>query len=137
MNIQGLIGVLIPMMAIVLGIGCAMLAMYFQYRNRRELLQQYHLQRMAAIEKGIELPPLPEEYFSGGHCGAASPARARRTGLILLFLGIAITLGLWGGGGDGSTTFWWGLVPIGLGVAFLLAAWFEARESHRGQQLGR
>jgi len=132
MTPSSIIGVSIPVVAIILGIGAAMLAMYFDFRKKRELIQTYHAERMAAIEKGIELPPLPIEYL--GDTRYSSPARARRTGLILLFLGIAITLGLWGMGiGDGL--WWWGLVPLGLGLAFLLIAWFEARDSRRsGEQ---
>jgi Domain of unknown function (DUF6249) len=120
----------IPILAIVLGITCAMFGMYLDFRKKRDFVQLYHAERMAAIEKGIELPPLPEEYFSGRSGRHSSPARTRRTGLILLFLGIAIMLGLWTGGQDGDT-FWLGIVPVGLGLAFLLAAVFEFRELRR------
>lgn len=86
-----------------------------------------HAERMAAIEKGIELPPLPDGYFSGGDTRSSGPAKPRRTGLVLLFLGIGITLALWGSGVV-DALWWLGVVPLALGVAFLLAAWFEARE---------
>ena len=121
------IGASLPVIAVVLGITCAMFGMYLDFRKKRELLQLYHAERMAAIEKGIELPPLPEDYFSGRRGRYSSPARTRRTGLILLFLGITITLGLWGGGA-GDTAFWWGFVLVGLGLAFLLSALLEMRE---------
>ncbi len=120
------LGVLIPIIAIVLGIGLIMLMTYLDYRKRREMFQLYHAERMAAIEKGIELPPLPDEFFQGGRGREPIPARNRRTGLILLFIGIALTIALWGSGGDGA--FWWGLLPVALGLAFLLAAFLEARE---------
>lgn len=125
----------IPVVAIVLGITCAMFGMYLDFRKKRDFAQHYHAERMAAIEKGIELPPLPEEYFSGRGLGHSSPARTRRTGLVLLFLGIAITLGLWIGGADGDA-FWLGIVPVGLGLAFLLAALFEFREAHQSTRGG-
>jgi len=125
----------IPVLAIVLGITCAMFGMYFDFRKKRDLIQLYHAERMAAIEKGIELPPLPDEYLSGRSGGHSSPARTRRTGLILLFLGIAIALGLWAGGADGDA-LWLGLVPIGLGLAFLLAAVFEFRELRQSNGSG-
>jgi hypothetical protein len=125
----------IPVLAIVLGITCAMFGMYLDFRKKRDLIQLYHAERLAAIEKGIELPPLPDEYLSGRSGGYSSPARTRRTGLILLFLGIAIALGLWTGGADGDA-FWLGLVPIGLGLAFLLAAVFEFRELRRSNGSG-
>ena len=127
MMIKNIIGMLIPMVAIVLGIGTAMLAMYLDFRKKREMIQLYHAERMAAIEKGIELPPLPDGYFSGGDTRSSGPAKPRRTGLVLLFLGIGITLALWGSGVV-DALWWLGVVPLALCVAFLLAAWFEARE---------
>jgi Domain of unknown function (DUF6249) len=129
------IGASLPVIAVVLGITCAMFGMYLDFRKKRELLQLYHVERMAAIEKGIELPPLPDEYLSGRSGRYSSPARTRRKGLILLFLGIAIALGLWTAGADGDA-FWLGLVPIGLGLAFLLAAVFEFRELRQSNGSG-
>lgn len=125
--LAGLIPLLIPVIAIVFGIGCAMFAMYLDFRKKQELIRLHHAQRMAAIEKGIELPPLPDEVFHGRRSREHGPARHRRTGFILLFAGIAVTLGLWGGSGQ-NPGFWWGLLPALLGVAFLLIAYFEARD---------
>jgi hypothetical protein len=127
MNVSSIIGVSIPVVAIILGIGTAMLAMYLDFRKKREMIQLYHAERMAAIEKGLELPPLPDNYFSGGNAGPSAPARTRRTGLVLTFLGVGISLGLWGSGVVGDF-WWWGLAPLALGLAFLLAALLETRE---------
>lgn len=124
-----IVGELIPIAAIVLGIGIGMLAMYFEFRKKRELYQLYHAERMAAIEKGIELPALPEEFFKDTARREPSPARHRRMGLILLFVGGAVAIALWGSGSGGG--WWWGLVPLALGLAFLLAAFLEAREQTR------
>lgn len=132
--ISDLIPLLIPIIAIVFGIGCAMFAMYLDFRKKQQLIQLHHAERMAAIEKGIELPPLPPEALSGRRARVSDPARTRRAGLILLFVGIAITFGLWGGAGTGNTTFWWGLVPTGLGVALVLAAMLETRELPRSDE---
>ena len=51
------IGVFIPIVAIVMGLGLAMLEAVTQHRRRSQALEQRHRERMAAIEKGIELPP--------------------------------------------------------------------------------
>jgi len=117
-------GELIPIIAIVFGIGCFMLRIYFDFRKKREMFQLYHAERMAAIEKGIELPPLPDEFFQDRRLEAA-PVRNRRNGLILTFLGVAITLALWG---TGISQYWWGGVVLALGLAFLLASFLEFRE---------
>lgn len=141
MNVDHIIGTLIPVIAIVCGIGCAMFGMYLDFSKKRQMIQLFHAERMAAIEKGVELPPLPAGYLSGAHARISSPARARRTGLILLFLGIAIGLGLWGTGWF-DDMWWWFCVPVGLGVAFLLTSWLERRDlrqsagqAHQGDPL--
>lgn len=135
MNISSIIGVSIPVIGIILGIGVVVLAMYFDFRRKRELIQLYHAERMAAIEKGIELPPLSEQYFTVGDVARSGPAKGRRTGLILVFLGGAIALSLWGSGFLGNF-WWWGIVPLALGLAFLLAALLEARERRQSSGLG-
>ncbi len=119
-----LLGEMIPIIAIVLGLGVVMLRIFFDFRKKREMFQLYHAERMAAIEKGIELPPLPDEFFQDRRL-EPSPVRNRRIGLILTFLGIAITAALWG---TGVPQYWWGGVPLALGLAFLAAAFLEARE---------
>jgi hypothetical protein len=134
MNIQAIVGVLIPVVAIVLGIGFVAFVIFLEFYKRRHAIELLHAERMAAIEKGIELPPLPEDYLGGG--GSSPSARrsgrrsALRTGLILTFLGSAITLALWGSGLVGSL-WWWGLVPLGLGLAFLATSWLEVPASHQ------
>lgn len=53
----GEIGVLIPIIAIVMGVGLAMIETIASHRRRSQALEQRHRERMAAIEKGVELPP--------------------------------------------------------------------------------
>src|ERR1700678_4050598 len=60
---QPALEMMIPIIAIVLGISMGAWTIYLSYRKRREMFALYHEERMAAIEKGIELPPLPEEFF--------------------------------------------------------------------------
>ena len=50
---------LIPITAIVMGIGIGMLGLWTDHKRKSQLLEQTHRERMAAIEKGIELPPMP------------------------------------------------------------------------------
>lgn len=124
-----IVGELIPIVAIVLGIGIAMLSVYLDFRKKRELVQAYHAERMAAIEKGIEIPPLPEELLHSGMKRDATPTRHRRNGLILLLLGIAISGAMLAQHNPGA---WWGAVPAAIGLALLISARLEARELARG-----
>jgi Domain of unknown function (DUF6249) len=121
-----LFGVLAMIIAIVFGIGVVMLRLYLDFRRKRELYQLYHAERMAAIEKGIEVPPLPADFFRDTRAREPAPSRSRRWGLVLLFLGITLAGGLWGSGT--GTVALWGLVPAGLGLGLALASRFEAKE---------
>jgi hypothetical protein len=120
-----MLGELIPIIAIILGIGFVMLRSYLDYRRRRELYQLYHAERMAAIEKGIELPPLPTDFFKDTRVRETAAVRHRRQGLVLLLIGITVGVALWG---TGERDGLWGLVPAGWGLALLLSSRFEARE---------
>ena len=51
----------IPIVAIVFGIGIAMLGVWTDHIRRSQILEHQHRERMAAIEKGITLPPTRAE----------------------------------------------------------------------------
>ncbi len=128
-----ILGVMIPIIAIVLGLGLGMLKLWLDYRKKREILQAHHAERMAAIEKGIELPPLPPQFYGsdvkslpadvlreelkGRHVGLAY----LRSGLIWLLVGIAISVALYTNHDGGrSSAAWWGGIPIAFGLSKLL-----------------
>lgn len=83
----------------------------------------HHAERMAAIEKGIELPPMPPGLLYDGDYGAMYRGEYRRwrrgRGLTLVFVGVAITVAMWQVNGDNS--FWWGLVIIAWGLGWLVS----------------
>ena len=51
---------LIPILAVVLGLATAMLTINLSYRKKKEMFTLYHQERMAAIDKGIEIPSIPD-----------------------------------------------------------------------------
>lgn len=127
-SLTGLVSaVAIPVVAIVGGISFAAFSLYLKVRRQRETLQMYHAERMAAIEKGIELPPLPPGLLYYGGCGATYQGDYRRwrrgRGLTLIFVGAAITVALWQVNGD--NTFWWGLVIIAWGLGRLVSEYVQ------------
>ncbi len=108
----------IPIVATVMGIGIAMLAIVVDYRKKRDMFALHHKERMAAIEKGMELPPLPPEFFQDGRRRRPShPSDFLRRGLVLLFIGIAVSIAMYQSAPD---AYLWGLVPAAIGVALLL-----------------
>ena len=105
---------LIPISGITLGLGTAMLRLWLDYRKKRELFQLHHVERMAAIDKGIDLPPLPSQYFADYRLASADYLRYA---LIWSLAGIAFSGALY----VTSRSLWvWGLIPVAVGIAYLL-----------------
>ena len=127
-TIMGMIALLIPIIAIIGAFSTAMFTVYQRMRRQHEMLQLYHAERMAAIEKGIELPPLPPELFHdpyNGHSGRRFRDRShyRYRGVVLVLVGIAVTVALWQTSVD--NTFWWGLVIVAWGLGKLVIGFLE------------
>jgi hypothetical protein len=117
-DVAAVLGIMVPIVAIVFGISLAMLGLWFDFRKKREQFQLHHTERMAAIEKGIELPPLPSEFFRDNRRRERTPIFYLRRGLMWLLIGLSVTAALWG---TDEKDFWWGLVPSAVGVAYLLS----------------
>lgn len=135
-SLTGLLAaVVVPIVAIVGALSYAAYSMYLRVRRQREMLQMHHAERLAAIEKGIELPPLPPEVFHDPYLGAGYGGEYRRwrrgRGVTLLLVGAAVTAALWAQGG---TSFWWGLVIVAWGLGRLVSEQFE--DSSRARQPG-
>jgi hypothetical protein len=77
---EGLVGQLVPLVAIVMGVGMAFWSVYWDHQRKR---LQYEERRLM-IEKGMTPPPLPPD----------PPRRtlesSLRSGIILVFLGIGL-----------------------------------------------
>lgn len=116
----------IPIISIVMGIGIGMLALVLDYRKKQEMFALHHKERLAAIEKGMEVPPLPPEFFTDGRRRRPPhPSDSLRRGLVLVLVGAAITLALYRTGHD---VYLWGLVPAAIGVAQLLFYFLMGRK---------
>ena len=119
------LALMIPIIAIVMGIGIGMLAIYLSYRKRRDLFAHFHQERMAAIEKGIECPPWPDSVLADEE-SSPSPRRHLLKGLVWLFIGVAGGVAVFA-----TVAFRWalfGLVPIGIGAAHLIYYFVEGRK---------
>lgn len=107
------IALMIPIIAIVLGMIVAVLVVVTMNRRRLREIEYRHAERMAAIEKGIELPPEPVSQ-------PPEPPRSRYLlrGLMWLGVGLAITLGIGSTAGDDAAAIGW--IPVAVGAAYLL-----------------
>ena len=109
--------VLIPIFGIVFSLGGTVavvaIALYFNYKKRQAQSREI----LAAIEKGIEIPfppPATRNYHN--------------LGLIWSAVGIALTIAIFV-----SSQVWagavWGLLPLAVGIAFLIIARGEKKRS--------
>ena len=139
-----ILGVMIPIVAIVMGLGLGMLKLWLDFRRKRDILQAHHAERMAAIEKGIELPPLPPQFYAPEGESAAedsagqsnkpqAASRYLRSGLTWLLIGLAISLALYADHdhSDAHNAALWGLVPAAYGLARLLFYLISSRAAAR------
>ena len=110
----------VPIVAIVFSLGMAMLGLWADHQRRSQKLEHQHRERMAAIEKGIPLPPPVPEASERPEGKMANPARMLRSGVLLLSLGIVLFFAINAAGGSEGALF--GLIPATLGLANLAYA---------------
>ena len=117
------LALLIPIVSVAAGMGALIIWIVVWHRRRVREIDCRHQERMAAIEKGLELPPEP-------HVEAAQMApRARYLlrGLIWLGVGLAITFGgrNWLQAPMGGS----GWIAVAVGVAYLIFYFVEGRKT--------
>jgi hypothetical protein len=98
----------------------AMLGVWTDHQRRSQKLEHQHRERMAAIEKGIPLPPMNADADPRADTKRADPARILRSGVMLLSLGVVLYFAINAAGGSEGALF--GLIPATLGLANLAYA---------------
>ena len=125
-DLRHLLPLLIPIVAIVGGLSIPILYIVTQFKKRQQMLEQNHKERMLALDKGIELPPIPVELLAnessdgkgwGSHAWHQSPEQQLRSGLFWLLIGAALGVALWMEP-DGRPV--WALIPVAAGLAKLI-----------------
>jgi hypothetical protein len=118
-----IVALLIPILGVTLTGGALIFWILVWHRRRVHELDCRHKERMAAIEKGLELPPesLPQP--------AQMPPRARYLlrGLIWLGVGLALTFAVrdWFGAETGGL----GWIGVAVGAAYLIFYFVEGRKA--------
>jgi hypothetical protein len=107
-----------------MSLGIPIIYQILDYRRRRDIVNAHHKERLAAIERGMELPPLPEAFYSP--LDRNKRPRHLLTGMVWLFIGIALFLAL--GAVAGEDVRFFGLIPAGVGLAFLIYYFIEGKD---------
>ena len=121
---EEVVAVFIPIVAIIMSLSIPIVFAIVDYRRRRDIVEANHKERLAAIERGMELPALPESFYQ-----SIKPARRSSyllPGLVWLFVGIGIFIAL--GAIAGEDVRMLGLIPAGVGVALLIYHFVEGRK---------
>ena len=120
---EDVVAVFIPIVAIVMSLAIPIVYALVDYRRRRDIVEAHHKERMAAIERGMELPELPEAFYSP--LDRNKRPRHLLTGMVWLLIGIALFLAL--GAVAGEDVRFFGLIPAGVGLAFLIYYFIEGK----------
>jgi len=121
---EEVVAVFIPIVAIIMSLSIPIVFAIVDYRRRRDIVEVNHKERLAAIERGMELPALPESFYQ-----SIKPARRSSyllPGLVWLFVGIGIFIALGAIAGDDVRML--GLIPAGVGLALLIYHFVEGRK---------
>jgi len=121
---DGMVALFIPLFGIVFGILVAIVAIVTQHRQKIQRAELRHKERLAAIDKGLELPPDagdPED------AGKRSRSGSLRSGLIGLGVGIVLYFALDRVAGEEVALF--GLIPAAIGLANLIFYFIEGRKA--------
>lgn len=116
-----LLALFIPIIGIVLGVTIAIITIVTNHRQKLQRNDMRHKERLAAIEKGLEIPPDPVEPENGRKGGSL------RSGLVGLFVGVVLYFAL-----DAvvdSDVALFGLIPAAIGLANLIFHFVESRKA--------
>ena len=103
------------------------------------MFQLHHTERLAAIEKGIDLPPLPPEFFESYRRAPLPPSYVYlRRGVMLVLISAVLVAGIYAE--DSLQDAWWGLLPAAVGLADLMFYFLVRRrdsgaEAHKTQSM--
>jgi hypothetical protein len=86
----------------------------------------HHRERMAGIERGVDVPPLPESFYQPIQRRPRREGSTLLPGLIWLFVGIGLFVALAAVAKHDVQYF--ALIPSGIGLAYLIYHFVEGRK---------
>ncbi|MFO1394616.1 MAG: DUF6249 domain-containing protein [Steroidobacteraceae bacterium] len=120
------LGVFIPIIAVFMSLLIPIVYTITDYRRRRDIIEAHHKERLAAIERGTDIPPLPDSFYQPIQRRPPRGDSGLLPGLVWLFIGIALFVAL--GAVVGGNIGYFGLIPAGVGLAYLIHYFVEGRK---------
>ena len=127
---EEIIAMSVPVIAIVGGVCFAIIRVLATHRQRLQRAEFRHKERLAAIEKGLEMPSDPPEQEQAAV--AVDGSRFLRQGLVLVLVGAVLTVSMMQLTG---VPYLFGLLPAAVGAGYLLY-YFIHREHEAGRTAG-
>jgi hypothetical protein len=121
------LGEVIGLVGAIMSLSIPIIYILARARRQQKAMELVHAQRMAAIERGMELPPASLD-FGLTTARQGKPRTALLPGLMWFFVGLAISGASLIPGTDGPPMFV-GLIPIGIGLAYLIYYFVEERKN--------
>lgn len=122
-DIEAVLGISAGMLFIVMSLAIPIVYILARERRQRRAMEQLHAERMAAIERGMELTPNSPEPTPA----MVKPARtALLPGLVWFLIGLAINASF--GIVDHYEALVIGLIPTAIGLAYLIYYFIEERK---------
>ena len=118
------VAVFIPIVAIFMSLLIPIVFSITDYRRRRDIVEANHKERMAAIERGMDVPQLPESFYLS--MKPRSRSSCLLPGLVWVFVGTGLFVAL---GAVAGEVRYFGLIPAGVGLAFLIYYFVEGRKA--------
>jgi len=119
-------GLLIGALGIVMGCAIPIVAITLDFIKRKRFMELAHQQRMAAIEKGIDLPPLSMALLEENR-GYRRRSSSLLRGLVWLFMGLGIMVALYARDEEFRKAVY-GAIPAGVGLAYLIYYFAEGKK---------
>jgi hypothetical protein len=127
---EDILALFIPIIAIFMSLLIPIVYAVYDYKRRRDIVEATHKERLAAIERGMEIPALPESFYL--------PLKVQRRpryllwGLIWTFVGSGLFAALYFVADE--EVAWFATIPVGIGLAYLIYYAVEARKEQESRK---